>query len=116
MKLIIACVCFLLAALCLAEICRSEVDGNSGLHFGVSAGLGFMAGVATQNIERPWLRRTVAGVACMIPGVLKEATDPKWSWADIGFDGAGCGTGYGSFWGLNVYLSPNSIHVAGKFD
>ena len=115
MRLIIACACFIIAALCLAEICRAEVDSNSGLHFGVSAGLGFMAGVATQNIERPWLRRTVGGGLCMTPGVYKEATDATFSGADLAFDALGCAVGILAFERLNIYLTSDSIHVAGTW-
>ena len=117
MRLIIACACFIIAALCCAEMARASetIDSNSGLHFGVSAGLGFMAGVATQKIETPWLRRTVAGTVCMIPGGVKEATDATFSGADLAFDAIGCAVGILAFERLNIYLTSDSIHVAGTW-
>jgi uncharacterized protein YfiM (DUF2279 family) len=114
-KVIAVLVILIIAVVVTAKVTRAEVDSNSALHYGISAGAGFMAGVATQNIETPWLRRTVAGGLCMTPGVLKEAGDAKWSWADIAFDALGCATGYGAFWGLNLYLTPNSVNVGGSW-
>jgi hypothetical protein len=53
------------------------------LHFGVSAILGFSARTFYPN--EPW---KAVGIA-MIPGVLKEATDPKFSGKDLAVDLAG---------------------------
>ena len=114
-KLVIALICFIVASLIVVEMSHAEVDSNSALHFGGSAAIGFMAGVATQRMEDPTTRRLTAISVCMVPGVAKELTDYEASLADLGFDLLGCWVGYEAFDGVNVYLTGNGVAVAGRW-
>lgn len=77
----------LILALALPALAGSPDDKWTGpdkkLHLGVSAILGFAA--INQFPNEP----VKAWALAMVPGVIKEASDPRWSWKDIVVDGVG---------------------------
>lgn len=118
-RLAIAIVCLAIAGYILGfwseAFGESFYDSRTPMHFGASAGIGFMTGVATQKIDDQTTRRATAIGVCMIPGAIKEETDAEVSGADLFWDLAGCGAGVMLFEGVNVLITDKSISVAGRW-
>lgn len=97
------------------------VDGTTGLHLGVSAGMGFTLNSmmiaaegrrAGKDSIRPWMAFGV----CMVPGVAKEyLMDGYPSYTDLAADLVGCGLGVWSSGELFVTPTPIGVQVSGRF-
>lgn len=95
------------------------IDGTTGLHFGISAGMGYTFNSVMIAAERgrPNTSRDIAAFGmCMIPGIAKEyAMDEYPSYTDLAADIAGCAVGVWVSKEMWVTVKDNMVVVHGRF-
>lgn len=99
--------------LLITEIAHAGQDKLLHLGFSTMAGVG--AGVVTVNIDDPTTRRVTAMGLCLVPGTVKELTDEVFDPVDMVANVAGCGIGLMVFEGIELYITEDSVLVAGRW-
>lgn len=117
--ILVLCTLLVIGLCSSARAAEFTVDDRSALHFGVSAGIGYVANsamIAAQGDHQLSNRKYVAFGFCMTPGLAKEfVIDSEADYGDLAFNTLGCLVGVSLSETMWLSSDGRVISVMGRF-